>query len=163
MPLTLAPTNQFVVVSKSFVTLSAHTGTTNETALWTWTMPAGFLGANGGLRIRGYFSAVTSSANTKTVRVRFGGLGGTVVATPLAGTTGTTYSFQAEIFNRNSVSTQIGLGVSNRSDLLQSQVNTASAAVNTAVAQDVTITIQLASSGETITPEGYIIEALRSA
>jgi hypothetical protein len=61
------------------------TGSTVETALMTVHIPKGTMGASGRLRITTLWS-MTNSANAKTVRVRFGGMSGTVFhqETPLA-------------------------------------------------------------------------------
>ncbi|HNW99132.1 MAG TPA: hypothetical protein PKK00_12050 [Bacteroidales bacterium] len=53
-----------------------------ETAVYTYTVPAGILGTTGGVRITLYGTYLNSSgaASSLTVRVRYGGIAGTIVA-----------------------------------------------------------------------------------
>src|SRR5688500_6060251 len=64
------------VLAQSAVAAS-HTGNTTETTLATVTVPANAIGANGRLRVTSLWSH-TNSANSKTLRVRFGGAAGTI-------------------------------------------------------------------------------------
>ncbi len=66
------------VVASSAVAIS-HTGDTNETALVNIPITGGTMGPNGFIRITTLWN-VTSSANNKSLRVRFGGLAGTAYA-----------------------------------------------------------------------------------
>lgn len=136
------------------------TGTASETALASVTIPAGAMGANGSLRITALFS-YTNSVNNKTVRVRFGnGLSGTTFAQSTLTTTAAT-RLTLTIQNRNSAASQIG-GLVNGS-----LGGTASASVtgtiDTTASQTLTISGQLANTGETITLESYVVELLYAA
>lgn len=155
-----------LVLARSFAGLSAHTGTTNETVLWTYAMPAGLMGANGILRIKAFFSSITNSANTKTFRVRMGaagnGLAGSIMAATGALTTLTQAMLAAEIANRNAANSQYCLSFSQRvTDQLLTGNSVTTATRDTATAQDIVITAQLASGAETVTPDGYLIELVR--
>jgi hypothetical protein len=154
--------------SSSFVALSAHTGTTNETTFWTIPVPAGLMGTNGILRISAYFGAVTSSGNVKTIRFRMGasgaGLSGSIMATSLSITTNTQIMVDAIIANRNSAASQFNYSQGQRAtDQLLTAASHVATTRDTATLQDIVITGQLATGGETMTPEGYMIELIRAS
>lgn len=137
---------------------SPVTGTTNETTLATIVVPAGAMGLNGVLRIRPKFT-YTGSTNLKTLRVRLGG------STLWSGTNASNASNLGsepyiDIQNRNSVSSQIGMPADAAGVNLQIVGAFLTAAIDTSAAQNLTITGQLASSGETITLEAYNVEIL---
>ena len=153
--------------SSGGVTLLAHsgtaaslTGTTTETTLATYTMPANTLKANGILRITSAWSC-NSSANIHRARVRFGGTGGTVysqdaMASRLSGQ-GITF-----IRANNSVSAQKAFSGSLFSN---SSYTTGSGALTTSTVDttsnvDIVLSGELANSGDTLTLEGYTIELL---
>lgn len=130
------------------------TGTLTETALATIPIPAGVLGLNGGIEIRSVWST-TNSANSKTMRTRLGGIGGSQFMT-LAVTTSATTSDERRIRNRNSASSQIGSAPAGTTGYLANTANTLpTGAVNTAAAVDLVLSAQLANTGETITLESY--------
>lgn len=138
-------------LAQSAVAVS-HTGNTTETTLATIAVPANMMGPNGALRINAQFSH-TNSANNKTSRIRLG-------ATEFAGTVQTTVAgsrIAAIIQNRNVANSQVGgfYGSSGGSAAV-------TAAIDTTVSQNLTITGQLASAGETITLESYTVEILRA-
>jgi len=136
------------------------TGTTSETALVSVTIPAGSLGANGSIRITALLS-YTNSANNKTIRVRFGDtLSGTVFAQSTLTTT-TATRLTLTIHNRNSAASQIG-GLVNGSLGGTASANI-TGAIDTTASQTLTISGQLASSGENITLESYVVETLYAA
>jgi hypothetical protein len=132
------------------------TGTTSETTLATITIPGGSMGANGFVRVTSLWS-YTNSANNKIVRARFGG---TAVASNTLTTTASA-PLNFTIGNRNSQSSQVA-GVAT------GLVNTTANAVNTPTintANDVALVLNgvLANTGETITLESYLVEALFQA
>jgi hypothetical protein len=129
------------------------TGTTNETALATVTIPAGAMGLNGGLWIYSTWS-YPNSANNKTPRIRFGGAAGTQYHA-LAQSTTVSYQGFVRIRNRNSASSQIG-GSSIFTSIGQtSTVAPPTSALDTSVAQDIVFSGQLGLSTETLTLESY--------
>lgn len=133
---------------------AALTGSTAETVLATISLPAGAMGANGVLRVTSLWS-YTNSANVKTLRGRLGGLAGTQFLSQAATTT-VSARLQFQVQNRNAANSQVG-GALNASFGVSGQVAITSA-INTAVAQDIVLTGQLASAGETITLEAYLVE-----
>ncbi len=131
------------------------TGTASETSLAGVTIPANAMGANGILRINALFS-YTNSVNTKTLRFRFGnGLSGTAFATS-AGTTVAAIRLETQIQNRNSASSQIA-GIAGATIGGTSTANV-TGTIDTTASQTLTISGQLANTGETITLESYIVE-----
>lgn len=131
------------------------TGTTSETSLAGITIPANAMGPNGILRITALFS-YTNSANNKTLRYRFGnGLSGTIFAASVLTTTAATRLTQT-IQNRNSASSQIG-GLVNGS-LGGTSSASITGTIDTTASKTLTISGQLANTGETITLESYIVE-----
>lgn len=139
---------------------AAHTGDTNETALATITIPGGSMGANGVLRITATWS-MTNSANSKTIRYRLGGIGGSALRTYGFTTTGS-YRESIMIANRNSEASQLGgpPGTSVPGGFGLTSGAFVTGTVNTANDQDFVISGQLANSGETITLESYTVELL---
>jgi hypothetical protein len=135
---------------------SSVTGTTNETALATITVPGGLMGPNGILRVFTQWTT-TSSANVKTLRLRVGGIAGTAYAAP-SQTTVASVIVDFSLSNRNSNASQVGSIMANRgTDGLQTMaVNTST--IDMAADQTVVITGQLATGAETITLERYIAQ-----
>ncbi len=139
---------------------ASHTGDTNETTLATVTLPGGAMGANGCLRVTSQWT-VTDNVNDKTMRVRLGGVSGSLIQNPTitdAGVVGLIY--QSKVQNRNSESSQIlartnaatgGIGVS---------PTTETAAQDTSGDLDIVFRALLASASDTITLESYLIEVL---
>lgn len=135
----------------------ALTGTTAETILASVAIPAGSMGPKGILRITTEWS-YTNGANAKTLRTRFGsGIAGTIfdVIVPTA----TAFQRrQCDIKNRSSLVAQMappsgyvaGFGSTTGAPL--------TGAVDTAANQTLALTGQLASSGDTITLESYVVE-----
>lgn len=127
-----------------------HTGNTSETTLASVTIPAGAMGANGRVRITTIWSA-TNSANTKTMRHKFGGVN--YLAQNM--TTQQGWRHQSDIANRNAVNAQVGNG-NNVFGSLSAAAN--ASAVDTSSAVNVVISGQLANGADTITLESYVIE-----
>jgi len=145
------------VLAQSSVAVS-HTGTTTETTLATVTIPAGAMGPNGRVRITTFWT-YTNSANTKTLRVRFGGASGaSYLAHNITATA--TLRHQTEICNVNAANSQVGslntsFGASTDA-VLNSTVDTTSAV-------DIVFRCQLANAGEIVTLRSYLVELLFAA
>jgi hypothetical protein len=120
---------------------------TNENTLATITIPAGAMGANGQVIVEAAWE-MTSSANNKTFRIKFGGTS----YFNLALTTRTLLKTQVTIANANSASSQVG---HNNGEVVQLGTSTAGAkttsAVDTTAAVTLLITGQKASGAETLT------------
>lgn len=145
-------------VLASSAVAASHAGNTNETILATITIPAGAMGANGTLRISADWT-ITSSANNKTLRFRLGGIGGTAL-TGTAFTTVANAFHRTLVINRNSASSQWSSTDRSRGTDGVSTYETVTAAIDTSVAQTLVITGQLATAGETITLENYLVELI---
>lgn len=131
---------------------AALTGSTSETVLATLTLPGGTLGPNGSIQADALFS-VNNSAGAKTVRFRFGGISGMVFGASV-GSTSIGGRATGLMQNRNNISAQIG-SANNAFVAATTAHNTG--ALNTANAQDIVITGQLATGTDSITLEGYSI------
>lgn len=99
-----APTGWRILHASAVVSELNNPGHTNETALRTISIPGGAMGANGLLRVTTAWSA-TNSGNSKTCRVRLGGIAGTEFMIN-AMSTAITYRDQRIIANMNSLSSQ---------------------------------------------------------
>lgn len=137
--------------------VASKTGNTSESTLITVTLPAGTMGANGGLRVWTSWS-YPNNGNNKICRVKFGG----TTVRELYNTTSVDFTDLIQIFNQNDVAKQY---VPNISYVLLNP-NTGAhtdATVNTAAAVDITITAQLGSGTDTLILEGYTVEVLTRA
>ena len=133
---------------------SSVTGTTAETTLATIAVPAGAMGTTGSLRIK-VLGDVTVNGDAKTLKVYFGGTLVYTVSLP------SVYSVAREIniFNRGSATSQVteysgGSGVSTQGG------SSTTLTINTALAQNITITGTLGTSTDTITLTAYTVELL---
>jgi hypothetical protein len=118
------------------------------------------MGANGILRVTTLW-AMTSSANVKTPRVRLGGIAGTQFYAQTH-TTVATLRQQTEIGNRNSLASQVAYpSIAGGGGWSTSAQAITTGTVDTAATQELVISGQLASSGETITLHAYLVELLR--
>lgn len=133
-----------------------RTAATTEGVLATVSIPGGTIGPNGMLRVSTWWS-YTSSANAKTLRVRLGGIGGTIFQ-ELAPTTTTTMTTQTVVSNRNSQTSQLGAVQGSGSVHGGATAGFVTATIDTGAAQDLVITAQLANSGETISLERVLVE-----
>lgn len=127
----------------------SHTGDTAEFTLATITVPANAMGASGRVDIVTRFSA-TNNANTKTLRIKFGGtqIVSNGVTTPVWGRQ------RVSVANRGATNLQDGFG-DFINGLAALAAQTAPAAVDTTASVDITITGQCAVGTDTITLESY--------
>lgn len=138
---------------------SSVTGTVNETTLYTSPTIKGItLGINEAIRCFAIFS-YTNSANNKVLRLKFN-------ATNAYGITQTVTSAvmrEANFMTRGTVNTQVGpnAGITNAFGTSNNAVVQIAATLNT----DFTITVtgQLANSGETITLESVFIKIIKKS
>lgn len=148
---------QIKVLGQSSVAVSGAADT-NENVLATVTVPAGSMGLNGRLRVTALLT-LTNSANNKTVRVRLGGIGGSIFTSPVMTTSAST-RFQIEIANRGAANSQVGGQQLGTGGWGISGNVVATAAIDTSADTTVVITGQKASAGETITLESYLVELI---
>lgn len=138
---------------------SSVTSTTNETALATVTIPANTMGANGALRINMLFS-FTNNANAKTLRIRLGGISGTIFMAVTSITNQASLPLHRIIMNRNATNSQITQQSSSGQSYNVTTSAVTTGAVDTTASQDLVITGQLTNTGDTITLEYYSVELL---
>jgi hypothetical protein len=84
------------------------TGTTAETALATITIPRGAMGPNGAVRVK-LLATTNDGTDTRTLRYRWGGIGGTTMRT-VSFSTFITLVDEFEVFNRNNAASQLATG-----------------------------------------------------
>ncbi len=82
----------------------ATTGTVEE-ILRTYTLPGGTLAVNGDRLVARATFATAANVNSKTARIRFGGIGGTILIGPTTTTSGAALFLNAELF-RTGAATQ---------------------------------------------------------
>ena len=132
-------------------TTSAATTGTTEQILATYTLPANALSANGkGVRITAWGSTA-ANANSKTFRVRFGGIGGTGISALATTTASAVFHSTANVI-RTGASAQVSIATINSG----TSGGAASGIVNhnTAIAADTTATIDIVVTGTTPTAAG---------
>lgn len=136
----------------------SHTGDTAETQLASLTLPGGAMGPNGILRVTTLWN-YTNSANSKTLRVRLGGLSGPAFQANVV-TASNIGVMQRTIQNRNSQASQVGFNAANATSYttVGSGTSVATGSVDTSADQNIVITVQLASAGETVTLEAWLVE-----
>ena len=133
------------------------TGTTDETTLATVTIPANAIGANGTVEIYAVYS-YTNSANSKTLRIRFGGTSGTAYFNT-ASTTTANFRTNFTIANANSTNAQVG---GSPAGLIAASSTAAStSSVDTTAPVDIVFRGLLANSSETITLVHYWVRVTR--
>jgi hypothetical protein len=141
------------VLARSGVAVSAGADT-NENTLATITVPAGAMGDSGSVRVTCVFS-YTNSGNSKTLRVKFGG----VTYASQGATTTAIQSFIVGISNRTNA-TQVGWFPINPNQLSGQSGSPITSSVDTTAAVTILITGQKATAGETLTLERYSVELL---
>lgn len=143
-----------IILAKSAVAVSCPSDTT-EDVLATLNIPV--LAPNSMLRLTTEWS-MTTSANNKTLRVRFSGGAGTIVQN--AGFTASQSArMQVQVSNRGATNSQISVCANNTGF---TATNSASipTAVDTSVATTLVITGQKVLNTETLTLESYLLELI---
>jgi hypothetical protein len=143
-----------VLLAASAATGMSVTGTTNETALATVSIPAGSMGTSGGLHVYTTWT-MTNSANSKTPRIRLGGIAGTAFMA-VGFTTAASFADFRRIKNRGAANSQVAAAPAAASSPFGASSSAVTAgAVDTSAAQDLVISGQLTNTGETLTLESY--------
>lgn len=146
------------ILAASAVAVSCPADTT-EDILATITVPAGAMGLNGILRVTANWS-FTNSVNNKSMRVRFGGIGGTQYYSVTTTTTQNIGSLTI-IQNRGAANSQVGWqGGTNTQTFSGFAAAPTTSAVDTAAATTIVLTGQKATAGETLTLESYLVELI---
>lgn len=145
-------------VCQSWAASNSHTGDTAETTLGTCSLPANLLGLNGCLYIRSAWSSPNNNADTKTVRIRFSGASGTIFMSGTIGSSVLSAGDIRSICNRDATNVQVG----GFSSSLGASAGTSggalvTASVDTTAATSLVFTVQLGTSTDTLTLEGYTV------
>ena len=134
----------------------SHTGDLVETTFASFTIPGGTLGANGTLKINALVTC-NSNANSKTVRVYFGGQQiGILTMTTLGGLV-----FERRLVNKNSESAQVIYAAQLSTSFGNTSATYSEYTVDTTQDQTLTITGQLAVGTDNITCRSVDVEVLR--
>lgn len=139
------------VLCKSAVA-SSITGSTTETTLATCTIPANAIGPNGQIEIQALWTT-TNSANTKTLRIKFGSAGYFATGVTSIATAQTI----TRIANRNATNSQVGGPSASFGPSGSSTSAAVTSAIDTTSAVSLTFTGQLGNTSETITLESYVV------
>lgn len=135
---------------------SALTGTTAETEIGTYTLPAGMLGATGMVRVTAFYSMV-GTAGTKAPRIKFGGnnfvANSNAAAVLSQNLIGLVINKTAATQTATALGSATGLGAVASSSL--------SFAVDTTAPVVIQFTGQLGSAADSMTLDRYIIEVVR--
>lgn len=131
------------------------TGTLSETALATYTIPGGLMSATSELEIVTLWT-YTNSANTKTLRIRLGGIAGAIFYGAAPTTTASCQAFTI-IRNAASTSSQIGMASGSSSGLGSSTISLSTGSRDITADQDLVFSGQLTNVGESISLIGYSI------
>lgn len=151
------------LLCKSFVQVAAPANTAENT-LYTCSVPANAMGANGAVRVT-FFTVTTSDAGTaKTIKVYFGGTGGTDYTTGGYGITAQANNrFVTVIGNRNATNSQYGMTEVGAVAGIYSAIRTpTTSARDTTATQDVTVTCTKSLGSDTCALNGIIVELLSS-
>jgi hypothetical protein len=141
-------------LATSYVAASCGADTT-EDVLATITVPASMMGIKGGVIITTLWSC-TNNANTKTARIRFGGIGGTAFQ-GIALASAASGRLACEIRNRSVTNSQVGPSTGNPGFGTGGSTIT-TAAVDTTADVSIVISGQKGTAGDTLTLEGYTVE-----
>lgn len=132
---------------------------TNGGVVATVAVPANTLKANGALRVYFRFTA-TNNANEKDISVNFGGT--QIWASGL--TSGTMYEGAIVIQNTGAVNAQhTTRNFASFTTGFQGSDTFNASAINTAVAQNLTINVYQADKTDVVTLDGYVVEVLNPA
>lgn len=155
---TVATVAHGIVVQQSTTQVS-HTGDTSEFVLATISVPA--IPAGASFRLTPMVS-YTGTAGTKTSRIYYGaassGTAGTKYQESINATASLSYKTVLNFWNRTT-SSQFG-GVNTLAGAGAAITATTTSSVTTTTGTEITLTGQLANSGDTITLEGYTFEVI---
>lgn len=135
---------------------------TSENILATITVPGGAMGANGRLRIETLFT-VTNDANNKILRIRLGGIGGTIIASDTLTTGGGGTRGMRMVGNRNSQSSQISGMSAGSGGFGGGGTAPIATTVDTSADWTIVITGQKASAGNALILDSYCVDLLYHA
>lgn len=134
---------------------NSHTGDTNEATLISFAMPGNTIDNNDCIRIRAWGTA-TSSGNSKTIRLKFGG---TTIGTTAGTTSLLDWSINAIVAGKDANDDlQSSNYVMNHTTSTDTEVDFPSEDITGSIT--ILLTAQLTNAGETIFSNGWMIEKL---
>jgi hypothetical protein len=134
---------------------SGVTGTTDETTLATFTLPAGSMGANGWLRLRTQTSQ-TNNTNNKTFKVY---MGGEEVTNSTAGyTDSSSTSRVSQVWNRGAENSQVSDAKASINDPSETAAPLNTFSVDTSADVTILITGRVANASDELNLEAYSLE-----
>jgi len=142
------------VLKQSAVPASV-TGTLSETTLATIAVPAGAMGVNGSLRITTLWS-LPNNANTKSFKVRFGGIDFLGYSTTAA----QSLQVLTIIRNRGAANSQVAGPLAVSSSYSSSVGAVTTSAIDTSLSQSIVLAAQLGNTADAVTLEAYAVEIL---
>lgn len=148
------------ILAASAVPLTCPANTA-ENILATISITGGTLGPNGQVEVICLWTS-TNNANSKTGRVRLGGVTGAVFGTEVM-TTSVSLMAIRKFANRNSEASQIGGQAGATGGIVASGAAFTTAVIDTSAAQDLVITGQLANSADLLRLEAYSVMLQRPA
>lgn len=150
------------------LTMVEVTGTVAETTVYSFSVPAGTLGTENVLRVRAFGDYLSSGAEyTITSRLKFGG---TTILTNLDTMVDSadrrSWAFDAQIMARNSAASQHVTGTFTRGEtgasllpiLLPTRLVMQTTTVDTTVAADLVLTVDLENTGQSVRTYGVLVE-----
>lgn len=149
----LNPAPVLTILGKSGAAVSAPADTT-EDILATITVPANAVGANGAIRFT-FNCTFTNNGNVKTLRMRYSGIGGTLIVSQAVTNKGS-ITVSGMMMNANATGAQSWnyVGVDNGGGILAASPSSASA-IDTTAATTIVITGQKATAGDAFTIVNY--------
>ena len=132
---------------------------TTEVTLHTVAIPANVLGAHGALRIRVNYS-ITGTANSKQLRVRYGGT--EIVLVQLAAGDTANGALEAVMHNRNATNVQLVNYWYRKNAAGDLATLGGTGAVDSTAAQNITVTGQTANAADEITAQITMVELVRA-
>lgn len=151
-----------VPIAQTGTASAPHTGSTNETAIWTIPLPRTILPGDW-LQLRTLFGSITNNANAKNIRTYIGasgaGIGGTLLTT-FAAASVVGYKGVLDILIGAAVNAQAA-GINNGS-FGGTGSAVATAAIDLAAASEICVSIQLATGSDSVTPRGYSLQLHRA-
>lgn len=137
-------------------TQTCHTGDLTDFTLKTISVAGNTIGINGALRVTAIWSRNAGGTSTNLINTK---LAGTTFNLISMTTTGLSARTQLQLHNRGVANSQVSSGTlqSNFSSNVNAIVTTA---IDTTASQDITLTGQLANTGDSVCVEAYIVEVL---
>lgn len=151
----LDSTRSSVQLVKTWTVGAGHTGNTNETSVYSWSMPGGTTVPGNVVRITSYLT-FTNNGNDKTYRIKFGSKTYTNISYASNGAA----RYQTDIIVRETSSQLTVQSLSNSNGGWSTSASYNTSTENTANPILIDFTLQLTNGSDTATLEAVTIEVL---